>query len=188
VPFIYKKPAYGVLYLITFKFNGEHQVLVLHIYILPHLVLFKLSLASIESKKRPFYLNILTFLHLSASCLRQTLLTLCVAALKLVAPLTPPACRLISNEFLPCLTHANLIFNYSCLCFFFRGLAPRQLIAIAIPASTISTTNTSPPRGSSSFPASRLRALRAKAGVFPGGRARLCVSGGSREIRLLYPG
>jgi hypothetical protein len=72
VSFIYEKPAYRVFYLIAFKFNGEHQVLVLHIYVLPHLVLFKLSLASIESKKRPFYLNVPTFLHLS---LARTYLT-----------------------------------------------------------------------------------------------------------------
>jgi hypothetical protein len=65
VSFTCEKPAYGVLYLITFKFDGEHQVLVLHMYVLPHLVLSKLSLASTESKKRLFCLNISTFLHLS---------------------------------------------------------------------------------------------------------------------------
>jgi hypothetical protein len=57
-----------------------------------------------------------------------------------------------------------------------------DLISISI---STSTTNTSPPRGSSGFPASRLRALRAKAGVFPEGRTPLCVSGRSREMRLL---
>jgi hypothetical protein len=56
--------------LITFKFDGEHQVQVLHMYVLPHLVLFELSLASTESKKRPFYLNVPTFLHMS--CLWPT--------------------------------------------------------------------------------------------------------------------
>jgi hypothetical protein len=125
VPFIYEKPTYSVLYLIIFKFNGEHQVLVLHIYVLPHLILFKLSLASTKSKKRSFYLNVLTFLHLSTSYLRQTLLTLCVATLELVAPPAPPICRFISNEFLPCLTYTNLMFSCSYLCFSFRGLAPR---------------------------------------------------------------
>ena len=65
VPFTCEKPAYSVLYLVTFKFDGEHQVLVLHMYVLPHLVLFELSLASTESKKRPFRLNVPTFLHLS---------------------------------------------------------------------------------------------------------------------------
>jgi hypothetical protein len=79
LPFTCEKPAYRILYLITFKLDGEHQVLVLHTYVLPHLVLFKLSLASTESKKRPFCLNVPTFLHLSlaphVSCLLQALLT-----------------------------------------------------------------------------------------------------------------
>jgi hypothetical protein len=39
MPFTCEKPAYRVLYLVTFKFDGEHQVLGLHMYILPHLVL-----------------------------------------------------------------------------------------------------------------------------------------------------
>jgi hypothetical protein len=46
--------VYLVLYLITFKFDGEDQVLVLHMYILPHLVLFKLSLASAERVRNAF--------------------------------------------------------------------------------------------------------------------------------------
>ena len=79
MPFTCEKHAYRVLYLITFKFNGERQVLVLHMYVLPHLVLFKLSLI------------------------------ICVVALELAASPAPPACRVVSNEFLPCPTHANLM-------------------------------------------------------------------------------
>jgi len=44
VHFTYEKPAYRVLYLIAFRFDG----------VLPHLFLLKLSLASTESKKSPF--------------------------------------------------------------------------------------------------------------------------------------
>jgi hypothetical protein len=65
VPFACERPAYHVLHLIAFKFDGEHRVLVSHIYVLPHLVFFELSLASTESKKRSFGLNVPTFLHLS---------------------------------------------------------------------------------------------------------------------------
>jgi hypothetical protein len=139
------------------------------------------------------FLNVLTFLHLS---LAHTLLADSLAnpyvASELAASPAPPACRLVSNEFILCATYANLMVSCSCLCFSFRGLAPRQLVAIAVPTSTTSTTstttNTSPRRGSSGFPASRLRALRAKAGVFPGGRTSLCFSGGPREMRLLCLG
>jgi hypothetical protein len=64
--------VYLVLYLITFKFDGEDQVLVLHMHILPHLVLFKLSLASAESKKRLTFYTCLVF-DLHASCLHKPL-------------------------------------------------------------------------------------------------------------------
>jgi hypothetical protein len=76
-------------------------------YVLPHLVLFKLSLASTESKKRPFLL--------SYTCLWPTriLLTVSLAdsyiASELAASPVPPACRLVSNEFLPHPTHTNLM-------------------------------------------------------------------------------
>jgi hypothetical protein len=65
MPFTGKKPAYSVLYLITFKFGGEHRSWFSHIFVLPHLVFFELSLASTESKKRLFWLERPYFLHLS---------------------------------------------------------------------------------------------------------------------------
>jgi hypothetical protein len=84
VPFTCGKPVHRVLYLITFKFDGEHQVLVLHMYVLPHLVLFQLSLASTESKKRPFYLNVPTFLRLS--CPQPTRILLAASLANPYAP------------------------------------------------------------------------------------------------------
>ena len=74
----------------------SHQVLVLHMYVLSYLVLFKSSVASTESKKLPVYLNIPTFLDLC--CLWPTrilraarLPNLCLVALELAAPPASPA-------------------------------------------------------------------------------------------------